>query len=323
MPVGFLDDGMCPIGDLLTFVVKCESLGLDSIWIAEHIMYREALTTASIVLNQTDQLKVFPGPISPYSMHPILISMIASTISDIGKGRFGLVLGTGDKTSLDNMGLKMIKPLSMMKESFKITKSLLNGETVNTRKIWNLNNVRLESSPREDVPIYLTGIGPKMVSLALQLADGIVMSAATSPGFIRYSLGSMMEKPINYSSKRKVSFILASVNRDLQKAITQIKPILSFMLRGSYLRADWQLNDLDIDGEAIREALDIQKNIDAACQLISERDARTLTATGTPDIFQDRLKEYLDAGVDYPVILPVGSYADKIRTIELAVEVCR
>lgn len=322
MSVGFLYDGSGSVQDLLSFIVAGKKGGLDSVWIAEHLMYRESLIIASIILQQTETLKVFPGPISPYTMHPVVISMVASTLSEIGKERFGLVLGTGDKATLNYLGVKVINPISTIREAVRIIQALCAGEVVQETNIWNLENVRLVTPSETKIPIYLTGIGSKMLTLAQQIADGLVLSAATSPEFIRYSLNLIKDIPKNNKTFGRIGFILASVNNDYNKALAQIKPKLAFMLRGSYLKVDWQLNNLNIDGDAIQDALDTRNDLEAACNLISETDVKTLTAAGTPDAFQRKLQEYMDAGIDYPVMLPVGNISDKLRVIELAIEVC-
>jgi 5,10-methylenetetrahydromethanopterin reductase len=282
------------------------------------LMFREALITASFILSQMKTMKVFSGPISPYTMHPVMISMLASTLSEIGKERFGLVIGTGDKSTLNYLGVEITKPLTTIKEAVKIIRALCRGEKIKSTGIWQLNNVKLLSPPDVEIPIYLTGIGPKMIALAKRIADGVMISAATSPEFIRYSLDSIKNNSISYTHFSKIGVILTSVNDDRNKALAQIKPLLAFMLRGSYLKLDWQLNELDIDGDAIREAIDIHNDLEAASNLISERAVDLLTASGTPDEFQERLQKYLDAGIDYPVLLPVGNKLEKLRAIELA-----
>ena len=59
MSVGFLYDGRGSVQDLLSFVVAGNKRGLDSVWIAEHLMYRESLIIASIILQQIETVKVF------------------------------------------------------------------------------------------------------------------------------------------------------------------------------------------------------------------------------------------------------------------------
>jgi len=322
MPLGLVYDGMAPLKDFLPLINYGEECGLDSIWIAEHLLYREAFVVASYILQKTESLKIIPGPISPYLMHPAVISMFMSTFSEYGKDRFGLLLGTGDMVVMDYLGVEVTRPLSTMEEAIKIIRMLCRGEEVSATGFWKMHNVRLHIASETKIPIYLTGIGPNMLSLAYRMTDGVVLSAAISPKFIRHSLDLVPIIPVSKNNFKRIGFVLASVHNSRRKAIEQIKPKLAFMLRGSRLRADWELNGLKIDGSAIKEALDIQHDINAACNYLQEIDVETLTAVGTPTTFQSKLQEYLFSGIDYPVILPVGNRSDQIRAIELAIEVC-
>lgn len=322
MPLGVLYDGMSSPKDLLSFIKEAEKSGLDSLWIAEHVTYHEALVIASFILSQTKGIKVFAGPISPYTVHPIMISMAAVSLSKIGNGRFGLVLGTGDYSALRNIGVQGTSPLPVIKDAVQIIRALCNGETVDKSGIWSMKNIRLSIPIETQIPIYLTAIGTKMLSLAKQISDGVVLSAAISPKFVQYSLNSIAKSLQRKTSSKNIGYILASVNSDYHKALEEVKPKLAFMLRGSYLKHDWEINGLCIDGDAIENALDKHKDLKSACDLISERDVITLTAAGTPDMFKYKLREYIDAGVDYPVILPVGNIQKKLEIVRFATNVC-
>jgi hypothetical protein len=62
-------------------------------------------------------------------------------------------------------------------------------------------------------------------------------------------------------------------------------------------------------------------DIEAACEMVSDEAIAALSVTGTPEDFENRLREYLDAGVTYPIIGPVGDLETKIRTVQLAAQV--
>jgi len=323
MPVGFLYDGMWSLKDLCILAKEVENYGLDSVWLAEHLLHREAIVASSILLKATRELKIIPGPISPYIIHPAYISMIINTYHEFAKERIEILLGTGDRATMRDLGIEITKPLSKMKEAIETIRLLSRGETVSSNGCWNLRNIKLKYPSSIDIPIYLTGIGPKMISLANEVADGIVLSAAISPKFATYSLGFIDNKFSRKQNFKKIGFILSSVHNDYKKAIEQVKPELAFMLRGSYLEEDWKMNQLEINGDAIRDELDVEKNTNAAVNLIQDMVVETITATGTPRIFQERLNEYVKSGIDYPIILPVGDIKRKIHTIKLAIEVLK
>src|SRR5206468_2739892 len=42
-------------------------------------------------------------------------------------------------------------------------------------------------APREPVPLYVAGTGPKMQRMAGEVADGLLTPSITTPGFVRYA----------------------------------------------------------------------------------------------------------------------------------------
>jgi 5,10-methylenetetrahydromethanopterin reductase len=324
MAVGLAYDGMWPLEDFIKLAKAAEQEGVESIWIAEHFLYRDALAIAALVLNTTKNIRVIPGPLSPYSRHLIVMAMAALTLAELGGERFCLHLGTGNRVAQETFGVIVTKPLEVMEESINSIRALLNGKTVSTRDgFLKLNQVQMKFGFPKNVPIYMAAIGPKMLTLARLKADGTVISAVTSPAFVHYSVKISKEAISLPQAERHevVGFILASVNEQKRKALNQIRPLMAYMLRTDYLRKDWMMNDLQIDHRAIYEAIE-RKDMPAACDLVDDISIQTLTASGTPAEFQAKLEAYLQAGIDLPVIFPSGDISTKIKTIKLAVDVC-
>ena len=118
-----------------------------------------------------------------------------------------------------------------------------------------------------------------------------------------------------------VKFFAVSVADDRRIAYDQIRPDVAHWLGVPYPQPvhveDWAMNNLDIDHMAIYKALQ-RHDLEGACELVSDKVMTTLTVNGTPKDFEDRLRQYLDAGVTYPVINPFGDLDTKIRTVKLA-----
>ncbi len=324
MPVGFMYDGMWPLRDLLSVVEAGDRAGLDSVWLAEHATYRDALVTAASVLHSSESVRVIPGPINPYTRHPVAIAMAAASLAEIRGGRVGLQLGTGNPVAQRQLGVEISRPIATLEETLDTIRALCGGDTVTTKTGgWDLRDVRLHMGTCGPVPLYLAAIGPRMLSLARRKADGTVLSAAISPAYVRYCLES--REAVAGAGPEEVhdivGFILGSVQDDRPAAYDQIRPLMAYMTRTPALAKDWELNGLEIDHEAILAAI-LRDDPASAAGLISDRAVMTLSATGTPDDFQRRLEAYMEAGVDLPVVAPVGDLKAKIRVMELAIDVC-
>lgn len=318
MPIGISYAGTYPLKDFLKVAEAGDKVGLDSIWLAEEFVYRDPVVTAASVLRVTERVRVIPGPVSPYLKHPVAIAREALTLAEISNGRLGLQLGVGDLGGLKQLGVDVSRPLSTVEEALGTIGALCRGEAVST------GGVRMKLGGITAIPLYLAAMGPKMLSLARRCADGTALSHMMSVAYIRKSIESAEAEagPQASPDHQFVEFFAVSVADDRQAAYDQIRPSVAHWLGVPYPqpvhKADWELCGLDIDYQAIYEALQHQ-DIEAACRLVSDEVIATLTVSGTPNDFESRIREYLDAGVTYPIIGPVGDLETIISTIQLAV----
>jgi len=104
----------------------------------------------------------------------------AATIGQIAHGSFVLGIGTGGageeywaSTGMPN------RPISVMRDYVTILRQLFAGESVNyDGKAIQLHHTKLEQET-PGVPVYLAALGPQMLELAGEVADGVCLNWAT------------------------------------------------------------------------------------------------------------------------------------------------
>jgi 5,10-methylenetetrahydromethanopterin reductase len=320
MPVGISYAGTYPLKDFLKVAKAADEVGLDSIWLAEEFVYRDPMITAASVLQVTERVRVIPGPVTPYLKHPVAIAREALTLAEISNGRLGLQLGVGDLGGLKQLGVDVSRPLSTVAEALSTIRALCRGEAVSA------GGVRMKLGGITAIPLYLAAMGLKMLSLARRSADGTALSHMMSVDYIRKSIEAAEAENGPQASPHHefVEFFAVSVAEDRQMAYDQIRPSAAHWLGAPYPQPihveDWKLCGLDIDHVAIYQALQRQ-DMEAACKLVSDEAIATLSVSGTPEDFENRIGEYLDAGVTYPIIGPVGDLETIIATMRLAVDI--
>lgn len=324
MPIGLLYAGTYPIEEFLKLAILAEDVGIDSIWLTEEFVYRDPMVLAASLLQITKKIRVIPGPVSPYFKHPVAIAREMLSLCEIGKGRLGLQLGVGDINGLKLMGVDILKPINVVEESIQTIRALLSGERVNTKDgVWNLSDIQMVLGGKEKIPIYIAAMGKKMLALARKLADGTILSHMVSVPFIRKSIEMAQCLPnIEKTSNHEFyGFFAVSVADTRKSAYDQIRQTVAHWLGILYPQPvhleDWALSDLDVDHLQIFHAIQ-EHDLGKACTLVSDKVLQTLSVSGTPDDFMDRIKQYLDAGVTYPVIGPIGDFETKALTIRLA-----
>lgn len=162
-------------------------LGYSSVWTPEgpgldsfHLCQLRWAATAEVVEGGlTTGISV-----SPVSLRgPVALAMSAGTLSRITGGQFLLGIGVGglyQEETRSAFGVPEVPPVRLMREYLETLKGLLAGQMVTYEgRAVNLRGVQLafDSPPR--TPVYLGALGPQMLRLAGQLADGAALNWCT------------------------------------------------------------------------------------------------------------------------------------------------
>ncbi len=111
---------------------------------------------------------------------PVAFAMSAGTVSELTGGRFVLGIGSGGAYrpgARRALGLPDLSALSMMRDYLVTTRRLLAGEEVNhDGPVVTLRGGALAIDPPPRTPVYLGALGPEMLRLAGELADGAALN---------------------------------------------------------------------------------------------------------------------------------------------------
>ena len=114
---------------------------------------------------------------------PVAFAMAGGTVSQITGGRFIMGIGSGGvyrPATRRTLGLPKLSALAMMRDYVATTRALVRGESVNYEgEVVTLRGVGLGISPPPETPVYLGALGPQMLSLSGELADGASLNWCT------------------------------------------------------------------------------------------------------------------------------------------------
>lgn len=292
-----------------------EQLGFGSLWIAEDYFFPSAFPLAAAAAAVTQSLVIATGVVNPYSRHPALLAMEAATVSVLAPRRF--VLGLGSSTRLwmqEQMGVPFTKPLATLRESVDIIRRMLQGEVCDHRgSQFSLSGVSLRVDASDHaIPIFLGVKGPKMLQLAGEVADGIILSILTSPGHVararRQAAAARVESGQAGRPLPIFAFILVSIGADGRAAREAIKPTLARYLGSLHLQPF--LRDAGVsekETEAFHRALVEGRD---ATELVTDRLIDEFSVSGTPDQCRAALARFAAAGLDSPAFLITGDDFD-------------
>src|SRR5205814_9970053 len=131
MRLGLCFDGFYSIQETIELAELADETGMDSIWMSDHLCFRDSLTTSMALLAKTQKIKVAPAPMSPYSRQPIISAMSIATMEEFPPGRHIASPGTGNAAALKEAGKESPRPRKTMREYVKILRRLSSGGTVN------------------------------------------------------------------------------------------------------------------------------------------------------------------------------------------------
>ena len=148
-------DSMSPSA-LVDHVRRLEELGYPSMWLTD-VFGREIYVTAAHLLANTSTIKVATGIAHIYGRDPIASEQAGRTLSELSGGRFIQGLGVSHPIAAEMRGVPWEDPATKMREYVLA----MRGETpIHT------------PAAAPPVPIYIAAHGPKMMSVAAEVADG-------------------------------------------------------------------------------------------------------------------------------------------------------
>ena len=295
---GISMDGRAPVTDIPAQAQAAEEGGASTLWIACHLYLRDPITMAALALGATRRIKIALMAMSPYSVHPVFIAMAAATLDEMYPGRVILCLGAGAPADLKAAGLEATKPLVSIGETVKICRALLAGEMADFQgQMFRVSGRRLANGGRK-VPIVLAASRARMLKLAGRDSDGVLISAATSPPFVKACLAEAASADPGF---QKVGIVYTKLGATEKEGIDPIRRPIGFVLRGAHHAENIRLSGAKLDQAALATAY-AAENWTEVDRLVSDDVVRRHAACGTPDQVRAKLDEYRAIGLDEVVI---------------------
>jgi probable F420-dependent oxidoreductase len=157
-----------------------EAAGFDSIWIGDHLLYREpergpweAWTLLAALAAVTENARLGPLVACAAFHPPALIAKMAATIDEVSDGRFVLGLGAGwNEAEFRAFGLPFDRRVSRFEESFEIIRRLLGGERVTLAGAFaQAEDVVLLPAPAQRPRLMIGSTGPRVLRATLPHVD--------------------------------------------------------------------------------------------------------------------------------------------------------
>jgi 5,10-methylenetetrahydromethanopterin reductase len=322
MRVGLCFDGFYSVQEMIELARLADEARLESLWMSDHLCFRDSLTTSMALLASTQWIKVAPAPMSPYSRAPIISAMSIATMDEFAPGRVIASPGTGNAAALKEAGIDSPRPLKTMREYVDVLRRLLTGETVDYQgEMFQLRGPKMGFVPSTPIPLYLTAVRPRMLQLGGEIGDGVLLSGGCSPAYIARCVSEIQTgtaKAGKVASKVDVAgFITAAVSENSREAIDANKLFLAYIFRNTHHADNIRLGGGKVDQEGLAAAVG-RRDWDAAKVYISDEVVFAHSIAGTADDCRRQLQAFLHGGLNLPVLLPMGTQQMRKSVIRMA-----
>jgi 5,10-methylenetetrahydromethanopterin reductase len=287
-----------------------EQEGFDQLWYSNHKLYRDLWVGMAIAAQATDQVEIGTFVAEPYSQHPAQIAAAIATIDELSGGRAILGLGAGG-ANFKELGTNRVRPAIALRESVEITRGLLRGERISYRgEIFTADDVWLHLQSRTDLPIVVASRGDRVLRMAGEVADGVMVATYATPEGLRHGRD-MVRQGLSRAGRsdsdmRLMTRVDVAVDEDPRAARDAVRPMIAAMVMASYPdTAFLEHAGLEITPEL--EAMSRQKNEALAFgsgDLVPDEFVRQFAWVGTPTDVAEQIAPVVDSGFDTIVFVP-------------------
>ena len=298
------------VARMLDDVAWAESAGLDTAWVPQIPGDFDALIAIALMGARTERIELGTAVVPVQAQHPVALARQALSAQAAAGGRLALGIGPSHHWIVrDMLGLPYDRPAGYTRDYLEVLRAACHGPgAVDVENATFTVHNPLGLAPVAALPVLVAALGPVMLALAGERADGTVLWMAD-------------ERAIAGHVVPRITKAAEAAGRPAPRVVAGIPVCLC---RPSEVDAARQRANR-ILGEA-----EISPNYQRMLEYGDARDVGDLCAAGDEAAIAARFQRFADAGVtDLSVrLLPLGNGRDELvaskhRTRDLVAELAR
>ncbi len=156
---------------------QAEADGFSALWYASEVC-GDPLVAMALAGRKTTTIELGTAVLQTYPCHPLLQARrIAAVVDAMGRPGFTVGIGPSHEPLIRGVfGLSYDHPGRSTEEYLQILTTLLRGEDAQfDGHDWSAHTRGREVAPAQRVPVLVAALGPRLLRIAGQLADGVVL----------------------------------------------------------------------------------------------------------------------------------------------------
>lgn len=320
--------------EYLAVAQQAEAAGFDALWSSE--LHRTAFVPLAAIAARTSRIALGTGIALAFVRSPLITALTALDLDEIAQGRLILGLGSGvPRLNADWHGVRFGRAVPHLRETVQVLRLLLDGigrgERIAFEGAYERLDVRGYRRPyppvRERIPIYLAGVGPAMVRLAGEIADGWLGHDLNSPRYLREVILPQLEAGLARAGRPRAGFqvcasVVCAIAGDAREARRIAAGQVAFYATVRTYQALFAFHGFEAPLDAVRTAFraaDERAMVDA----VPDEMVDAYTVAGTIDQVRaklaayDELADVVRLAAPYHFVPPEVTREQQRRIVEL------
>lgn len=292
--------------------VTADKYQLKGVWLGDDIGGpHDIFTSTSTVLSYSRTIEAGIGIVSPLYHNLSTIARASTTLTELYGGRFRLGLGVGSINVLKERGIPIKRTVESIGTAVTSLRKLFSGEKISSSTLhYNLTDYSVwDEYP---IPIYLGVRGPKLLQLASDIADGIILSSpkpylSEASKIFKHAQSSRGFKIVGW-----LPTILGEGDGSLVEHMKKVVAVVVADTPNNMLES----SHLDLEKvKQIRQSIQVQR-WDRAIKLIDKEFAEAFLIYGSSETLVDKMVDWArSAGMDEIIFGPPYGH-DPVKAIE-------
>jgi len=306
-----------PIREAIDHARYAEERGFEAVWQADSRLVREAAVVMAAFAATTERIRVGSGVIDVWTRNPARLASLFATLDDLAPGRILCGLGAWWDPLATKVGIERARPLTVMREVVEAVRRLLANETVTMDGHHvHLDGVELDYVYQErrpkDVPILIGATGMKMMELAGEIADGVVLNYLVSPEYNREAMEHLAAGAARVGRSLddldRPQLVVCSLDDDRQAALDGARLLVTqYLGQQPHIMKASGVPDRVLD--AVHEVLTwpaTHEQVVAASKRVPDDIVQMICAAGTVAECREKVAGYIADGCTCPILYPLG-----------------
>jgi F420-dependent oxidoreductase-like protein len=295
---GLIDDG-----------VGAEAAGFSSFWFPQVPGYLDAMTAVALLGQATSTIELGTAVVPIQTRHPMIMAQQAETTQIACGGRFALGIGPSHDWIIDGqLGLLYDRPVGLVRDYLDVLQAAFRGP--GAVEVDNANfrvHSPMEVAEAQPMPVLLAALGPTMLRIAGERADGTILWMAD-------------ERAIGEHVVPRITEAARSAGRSAVRIVAGVPVALC---------SDGEVDDARALASEVLGHAHFSPNYVRLLEHGDAEDVGDTMAAGAESTVLSRLQRYRDAGVtDLAArVVPIGRdaqarRASRQRTLEFLASLC-